>query len=754
MMKTKIMRFLKLILPCFLIIVGSLIVYTVSANEKLTIVDFKYYDGHPSNGLLYSDNRLLLWGEYVLWGESSDTRVFENIKDFELLYGGDLAYLTYDNKFYDSGEMHENIVAYAFSGDGVNGDVAYKDTDDNLYVRDRGSNYHSFFTSSEEKIIATDVKDFILVDHWSKATLLYTTNDNTLHALGVNYFGTKINEGNDFTEIYDLLDNVKTFTEDYAITNDGELYYFNEALVKPTVIYENVEEVVLINEQTVLTNYEKEVNLYYIEKTDGTYTCFWTTHDYDNGLIIDSGEIVLDFIPKQTLYSYVLGENGNLYQMDVDNTSYDVIDTNIKEISASSNDGYYIYEPVFYALTNDNDLYYNIIQEEGAPGNELARALLHNEWFYGKNKLLSNVESIKYLRYDIILLTDGSILRFGSNDSDAFNNPDLPTSYIPVKINDLINDNREIESLEVVLGDTGITNFTVGEEIDYYSTVVPYNSTDRETVWSSSNEEVVTVDQDGLVKTIGVGTAEICTTLKSDNNMKDCTTVNVYPKVSSVEITNGESLDVELYEKVLLTAKVNPEDTLEKEVIWSVDSDNIYLSQYDYDSETYLPNNQIYAKVYAGGSYKVKVTTKNGLYSDTITINTVEKVSDIELDIGYDNFDGINNAFIYLSESNILDVGYRIYPTTATNQNVTWESHNPEIATVDSTGKITAYQTGRARITIKSVDGGAERTFNVLVYDYSSENIVIGDVTGDGVVNVLDLIRMRNYLAGLEDSLS
>lgn len=736
-------KFLKVIVPCIAIILLSLLVYGVRANEQLTIVDFKYYNGHPNSGILYSDNRLLLWGEY------GPNTTLENIKSFELLYSGELAYLTQDNVFYDSGETHENIVEYAFAGDGSLGDVAYKDIDDNLYVRDRVSNWHSFFTDSEEKIIATDVKDFMLVGHWDESTLLYTTNDDVLHALGVNYFGSKINEGNDFTEIYDLLENIKTFTEDYAISNDGKLYYFQKTLVKPTVVFENIKEV-------IATSFEGELNLYYVKKLDDTYACLFMNKNDDHGSIVSTGEIALDFIPKQTLHSYILGENGNLYKVDVENMNYKLVDKNIKQISASYNDGYYISEPVFYALTDSDELYYYVTQEDGASGNEFVGALLHNSWFYGKHKLLSNVESIEYMQYSVILLTDGSVLRFGRNTYNEFNNPELPSSNIPIKINDLINDGREISSLEVVLGDTGKTKLTVDEEVDYYSTVVPYNASVRETIWSSSNEEVVTVDKDGLVKAVGVGSAEICTTLKSNSNMKDCTTVNVYPKVSSVEITTGESVDAELYERIVLTAQVYPLEALDQEVVWTVSDENIEnirLTQYDYTLGTHLPNNQTYVTVYAGGSYTITATTKNGLYSDTITINTVERVSSIDFDIDYEHYDGVNNAFIYLSESNTLDIGYVVYPSTATNQNVTWESLDPEIATIDSTGKITAHKTGRASITVSSVDGGASRTFNVLVYDYNTDNIVIGDVTGDGLVDVLDLIRLRRYLAGLEDSL-
>ena len=38
--------------------------------------------------------------------------------------------------------------------------------------------------------------------------------------------------------------------------------------------------------------------------------------------------------------------------------------------------------------------------------------------------------------------------------------------------------------------------------------------------------------------------------------------------------------------------------------------------------------------------------------------------------------------------------------------------------------------------------------FNVIVYDENKG--IIGDVNGDGEVNILDVIKLRKYLAGLE----
>jgi len=46
-----------------------------------------------------------------------------------------------------------------------------------------------------------------------------------------------------------------------------------------------------------------------------------------------------------------------------------------------------------------------------------------------------------------------------------------------------------------------------------------------------------------------------------------------------------------------------------------------------------------------------------------------------------------------------------IFPSTATNQNVTWKSSNVKIATVDSDGTVTGIKKGRVIITVTTVDG-------------------------------------------------
>lgn len=56
-----------------------------------------------------------------------------------------------------------------------------------------------------------------------------------------------------------------------------------------------------------------------------------------------------------------------------------------------------------------------------------------------------------------------------------------------------------------------------------------------------------------------------------------------------------------------------------------------------------------------------------------------------------------------------------ITPDNATNKNVTWESSNTSVATVDADGKVTAVSAGTATITVTTADGGFTDTCTVTV---------------------------------------
>lgn len=72
-----------------------------------------------------------------------------------------------------------------------------------------------------------------------------------------------------------------------------------------------------------------------------------------------------------------------------------------------------------------------------------------------------------------------------------------------------------------------------------------------------------------------------------------------------------------------------------------------------------------------------------------------------------------NNVILNIgSQSKITPV---ISPTNATNKTVTWTSNKPSIASIDSTGTVTAIGSGKAIITATTVDGGLSASCMITV---------------------------------------
>ncbi len=76
----------------------------------------------------------------------------------------------------------------------------------------------------------------------------------------------------------------------------------------------------------------------------------------------------------------------------------------------------------------------------------------------------------------------------------------------------------------------------------------------------------------------------------------------------------------------------------------------------------------------------------------------------------------VNKDFTYITVGVIETLAVTVSPSNATNKNVTWTSSNPNYASVDADGNVTAKRPGKVTITATTVDGGyrASCTFDVV----------------------------------------
>lgn len=111
-----------------------------------------------------------------------------------------------------------------------------------------------------------------------------------------------------------------------------------------------------------------------------------------------------------------------------------------------------------------------------------------------------------------------------------------------------------------------------GESATLRATVTPKDATDYSTVsWSSTDESVATVDQNGVIHAIREGSTHIVA--KAGDKQATCT-VTVIKKVESITL-DQKSLTLLVGESFTLAATVLPEDATDKTVTWRSSSTHV-----------------------------------------------------------------------------------------------------------------------------------------------------------------------------------
>ena len=238
----------------------------------------------------------------------------------------------------------------------------------------------------------------------------------------------------------------------------------------------------------------------------------------------------------------------------------------------------------------------------------------------------------------------------------------------------------------------------VGKTGTLEAIVEPSDATNKNVTWSSSNPEVATVDN-GVVTAVSAGEAIITVTTEDGAKTATCkVTVNAPQTVPVTGVTLDKAeLTLEKGSTGTLKATVAPQNATNNTVTWS--SSNPEFATVD---------NGVVTAVSAGEAI-ITVTTEDGAKTATckVTVNAPQTVpvTGVTLD----------KAELTLEEGSTGTLTATVEPQNATNNTVTWSSNNPEVATVDSTGKVVAQKPGNATITVTTVDGNKTATCEVTV---------------------------------------
>ena len=251
---------------------------------------------------------------------------------------------------------------------------------------------------------------------------------------------------------------------------------------------------------------------------------------------------------------------------------------------------------------------------------------------------------------------------------------------------------QTVVEVESVTLDRHEMTLTEGETNRLVAKVSPSNATDKTISWATSNPAIVSVDKEGNVKGVAVGTATVAA---SHGNLSDACKITVTASAVPVTSISLDKTTLALAEQdtYQLTATVKPDNATDKNVTWSTAKAAIAT----------VSDNGLVTAVAEGTT---TITAKAGDKTATCAVTVSKKVIPVTSVT-------LNKTSLALTEQETFQLSATVSPDNATDKTVTWSSSNTAIATVSDNGLVTAVAEGTTTITAKAGDKTATCTVTV-----------------------------------------
>ncbi len=276
---------------------------------------------------------------------------------------------------------------------------------------------------------------------------------------------------------------------------------------------------------------------------------------------------------------------------------------------------------------------------------------------------------------------------------------DITSTYVP-----------QSSVTEVVVGSLTLTQ-------DKYAAQITLTFEDEsETVWSSTDNTIATVDSQGIVTAQGTGT---CRILAVHNG------VTYITEVASTYVASEKVTEV-----VLGNAELSNETPVIQITLSGVPEGT---------AVTWVSSDESIATVDSSG---VVTAVNKGTCTVTAVINGVNYITNVT-----STYDPDLEAEIVAGSTEITGIGNTLQLSTANVSGTpTWTSTNINVCTVDENGLVTAVGEGTAEIL--AVVGGQVLKITVTVKTETA--IVYGDANLNGGVDVADAILIMSHVANAE----
>lgn len=241
---------------------------------------------------------------------------------------------------------------------------------------------------------------------------------------------------------------------------------------------------------------------------------------------------------------------------------------------------------------------------------------------------------------------------------------------------------KPVKKIQISAGDKKVP---AGATLQLSAVCTPEDASITKVTWSSKNEEIATVDEDGLVTGVKKGTVSIIATAADGSKTAGSVSITVTQPVEGITLAEDD-VTVNTGKSVQLKATILPKDATDKTLTWTSSDEEIAT----------VRNGQVTGK--KAGSCTVTCTSNSDPeVSATATVTVHQLVTKIEC---------VNEKEeLELRVGESVELKWNVLPDDATNTELSFRSQHPRVATVDENGVVTAVGRGTATIVATAQDG-------------------------------------------------
>lgn len=259
-----------------------------------------------------------------------------------------------------------------------------------------------------------------------------------------------------------------------------------------------------------------------------------------------------------------------------------------------------------------------------------------------------------------------------------------------------------------------ITSITMIEDETYVGkgkdkkikvTILPASATKKKLLWTSSDESIVIVDQEGNIHGVNVGTAIVTATAQDDGKVSATCKVTVVDEMTEI-ILNQSVIRIMQNDTYQLTYTVKPDYATVKRVSWSTS-----------DASVARVDSLGLVRAVGEGEAKIRATATDGsgVYAEcTVIVTPMIPATSVR----------INTTATTMLVGDSRTLTARMLPRN-TSEGLRWVSDDTSVITIDNNGNAVAVGPGVCQVTAISSVSGLEGTCTITVLGLNASTITL-----------------------------